>query len=109
MRSDPKIWHLARLLVDKHGNEALAVMTERALWRLTVQDYRLAILWMRVAEAVHTLRPDATPKRSVWYAQAPLKELMNDPLMEVVVKGDEDRRREVHETLLDAKRKIRGD
>jgi hypothetical protein len=109
MASDPKVWHLARLLVDKHGNEALAVVTERALGRLTVQDYRLAILWTRVAEAVRTLCPDVTPERSVWHTHAPLKELMDDPLMNVVVKDDEDRRREVHDTLLDAKRKVRGD
>jgi hypothetical protein len=85
------------------------VVTERALGRLTVQDYRLAIVWTRVAEAIHTLLPEAKPERSVWHTQVPLKELMDDPLMNVVVQDDDGRRREVHETLLDAKRKVQRD
>jgi hypothetical protein len=35
--------------------------------------------------------------------------LMDDPLMNVVVREDDGRRREVHETLLDAKRKRESD
>jgi hypothetical protein len=109
MRPVSKTRRLAHLLVDKHGNDALAVVTERALGRLTVQDYRLAIVWTRVAEAVHKLLPDAKPERSLWHTQVPLKELMDDPLMNVVVREDDGRRREVHETLLDAKRKRESD
>ena len=109
MSSDPKIWRLAQLLIDKHGDEALAVVTERALGRLSVQDYHLAIVWTRVAQAVHRMRPDAKPERSIWHTQAPLKELMDDPLMNVVVQDDEGRRREVHDTLRDAKRKRRSE
>lgn len=105
MADESKVWRLAQLLLDKHGDEALAVVTERALGRLTVQDYAWAIFWTEVAQAVHGLRPDAKPERSVWHTQVPLKELMNDPLMNVVVKDDDGRRREVHETLRDAKRK----
>ena len=109
MEPDSKIWRLAQLLVKKYGDEALAVVTERALGRLTVQDYAWAIVWTRVAQAVHTMRPDAKPERSLWHTQVPLKDLMNDPLMNVVVQDDDDRRREVHETLLDAKRKRKSD
>jgi hypothetical protein len=105
MADESKVWRLAQLLLDKHGDEALAVVTERVLGRLTVQDYAWAMLWTQVAQAVHALRPDAKPERSVWHTQVPLKELMNDPLMNVVVKDDDGRRREVHETLRDAKRK----
>ncbi len=102
--TDPKIRQIAQLLVEKYRDEALAVVTERALGRLTVQDYGWAVMWTRVAEAVHTLRPNAKPERSVWHTQVPLQELMDDPLMKVVVQDDEGRR-EVHEILLDAKRK----
>lgn len=110
MASDPKVWRLAQLVVEKHGDEALAVVTERALGRFTVQDYPSATLWTRVAEAVHTILPHAKPeRRSVWRTQAPLKELMDDPLMSVVVQDDEGRRREVHDVLRGAKRKIRRD
>lgn len=104
MGPDPKIWRLAQLVVEKHGDEALAVVTERAIGRLTVQDYPNTVLWTRVAEAVHTMLPDAKPR-----TQAPLKELMHDPLMDVVVQDDDDRRREVHDVLRDAKRKLRED
>jgi hypothetical protein len=105
---DPKVWRLAQLLVGKYGDEALAVVTERALGRMTVQEYSWAIAWTRVAEAVHTLCPNAKPERSVWHTQVPLKELMDDPLMKVLVQDDEGRRREVHDTLRDAKRKRDG-
>lgn len=109
MITDSKIWRLAQLLIDKHGDESLAVVTERALGRLTVQDYEWAIFWTQVAEAVHTMRPDAKPERSIWHTNVPLRELMDDPLMGVVVRDDENRRAEVHCTLRDAKRKIRRD
>jgi hypothetical protein len=36
-----------------------------------------------------------------------LQELMDDPLMSIVVQDDEDRRREVHGVLRTAKRKLR--
>jgi hypothetical protein len=109
MACDPKIGRVAQLLVAKHGDEALAVVTGRGLGLLTVQDYQLAILWTRVAGAIHTMRPDAKPERSVWHTKVPLKELMDDPLMNVIVQDDEDRRAEVHDTLRDAKRKVQGD
>jgi hypothetical protein len=109
MRPVSKTRRLAHLLVGKHGHEALAVVTERALGRLAVQDYRLAIVWTRVAEAVHKLLDDPKPERTVRHTQVPLKELMDDPLMNVVVRDDDGRRREVHETLLHAKRKRESD
>jgi hypothetical protein len=76
---------------------------------MTVQEYSWAIAWTRVAEAVNTLCPNAKPERSVWHTQVPLKEPMDDPLMKVLVQDDEGRRREVHETVLDAKRKRDGE
>ncbi len=48
--------------MEKHGDEALAVVTERAVERLISQDYAHAMLWTRVAEAVHTLHPGAPPQ-----------------------------------------------
>jgi hypothetical protein len=72
MGSDPKTWRLARLIVEKYGDEALAVVIERVVGRLIVHDYALAIMWTRVAEAVHTMLPDANPEHSVWHTYAPL-------------------------------------
>src|SRR5262249_27490900 len=106
MTSKPKIRSLAQLWVGKYRDDALAVVTERGVGRVTVEDYRLAVVWTRVAEAVHKMLPDAKPERSIWHTQVPLKELMDDPLMNVVVHDNVDRRCGVHETLLDAKRKV---
>jgi hypothetical protein len=108
MASDPKVWRLAQLIVEKHADGALAVVTERALERMIVMDYPLAMVWTRVAEAVHTLLPGARPAGSQWRAQAPLNELMDDPVMGVVVQDDEERRQEVHDVLRSAKRKLRS-
>jgi hypothetical protein len=107
MASDPKVWQLAQLIVEKHGEDALAVVTERAFGRLAVMDYALAVVWTRVAEAVHAIRPDAKPQGAVWRTQAPLNELLADPVMGVVVQDDEERRREVRDVLRSARRKLR--
>jgi hypothetical protein len=67
-----KAWRLAQLIVEKYGNEALAVVIERVVGRLIVHDYSLAIMWTRVAEEVHTMLPDANLEHSVWHTRAPL-------------------------------------
>ena len=109
MASDPKIRRLARLIVEKHGDEALAVVTERIVGRLIALDYAHVRMWTRVAEAVHALHPGAPPQRLDALVQAPLDELMDDPLMDVVVQDDDDRRREVHHVLRTVKRRRRED
>lgn len=105
MTSDPKIQHLAALLVDKHGDDSLAVVTERILGRLAVRDYGSVLLWTRVAEAVASLVPHAKAGRAAWRVHAPLHDLMEDPLMAIVVQEDDERRRVVHDTLKSAKKK----
>lgn len=70
MASDRKTWRLAQLIVEKHGDEALAVVIERIVGRLIVHDYPLAIMWTRVAEVVHIMLPAANPEHSVWQNQA---------------------------------------
>ncbi len=97
MASDPRIQSIAQLLVDKHGDEALAVTTERVHHRLAIRDYPSAIIWTRVAEAVHILRPDARPERAPGRVGASLDELMED---------DDARRGEIRATLTRAKRKL---
>jgi hypothetical protein len=100
MAPDPKIWRLAKLLVDKHGDEALAAVTERALE--APHNF-----WTRVAEAVHALRPDSKPVR---VARTGSPEGTDGRSADERRGSDDDgRRREVHETLLDAKRKVQRD
>src|SRR6266446_3019767 len=89
MASDPRIQSIAQLLVDKHGDEALAVTTERVHHRLAIRDYPSAIIWTRVAEAVHILRPDARPERAPGRDGASLDELMDDPVMTAMVQDDD--------------------
>jgi hypothetical protein len=64
-----------------------------------------------VADAVNTMRlhqrSGAKPERS--RTQAPLEDLMDDPLMDVVVQDDDDRRRAVHDVLRAVKRRRRED
>lgn len=107
MTSDPRIQRIARLLADKHGDESLAIATERAYDRLAIQDYPSAIIWTRVAEAVHTLLPAARPERAPGRVGASLDELMDDPVMTAVVQDDDGRRGEIRATLTSAKRKLR--
>jgi hypothetical protein len=109
MTSDPKMQRLAALLVGKHGDDALAVATERILGRLAVRDCDSALLWTRVAEAVASLVPHTKAGRAAWRLHAPLRDLMEDPLMEIVVQEDDERRRVVHDTLKRAKRKLERD
>jgi hypothetical protein len=109
MADDSKVGRLAELLLEKHGDDALAVAADRAAWRLAVQEYRWAALWALVAGTIRAARPEAKPGTSIWRVPVPLKELMDDPLMDAVVQDDDGRRREVHETLLDAKRKRESD
>ena len=109
MDDDPKTWRLAQLVIEKHGEDALALVTERAHWRLEVQDYALAALWSEVADAVRALLFDAGAERTSERSQASLAELMNDPVMDIVVQDDDERRRAVHDTLRHAKRKLRRD
>ena len=106
MASDPRIRSIARLLVDKHGDESLAIATERAHDRLAIQDYPSAIIWTRVAEAVHILVPEAKPERTPGRVGASLDELMDDPVMTAVVQNDDARRGEIRATLTRAKRKL---
>jgi hypothetical protein len=106
--SDPRIRRIARLLADKHGGESLAIATERAYDRLAIQDYPSAIIWTRVAEAVHHLLPEASPERTPGRIGASLDELMDDPVMHAMVQGDDRRRGEIHATLTRAKHKLRS-
>jgi len=107
MKGNTKIERLAHLLVQKHGDEALAVVVERISWRLHVQDYAIAAMWAQVAEAVRELLPEAKSDRSRRRRQAPLEELMNDPVMYAVVQDNEEHRREIYNTLSTAKRRLR--
>ena len=106
MASDPRIQSIARLLVDKHGDEALAVTTERVRHRLAIRDYPSAVIWTRVAEAVHILLPDASPERAPGRVGASLDELMDDPVMAAMVQDDDSRRGEIRATMTRAKRKL---
>lgn len=106
MASDPRIQSIAQLLVDKHGDEALAVTTERVHHRLAIRDYPSAIIWTRVAEAIHILRPEARPERAPGRVGASLDELMDDPVMTAMVQDDDTRRGEIRDTLTRAKRKL---
>jgi hypothetical protein len=106
MASDPRIQSIAQLLVDKHGEESLAIATERAHDRLGIQDYPSAIIWTRVAEAIHVLRPDAKPERTPGRIGASLDELMDDPVMTAMVQDDDGRRGEIRDTMTRAKHKL---
>lgn len=107
MTSDPRIQRIARLLAEKHGDDSLAIATERAYDRVAIQDYPSAIIWTRVAEAVHLLLPGAKPQRASGRIGASLDELMDDPVMTAVVQDDEGRRGEIRATLTSAKHKLR--
>jgi hypothetical protein len=61
--NEAKIRLLAELMVQKHGEDALAVVNERIRGRLLAQDYPLAALWSLVAGTVHAARPNAKPRR----------------------------------------------
>ena len=104
MASDPRIWRTAKLLVDKHGEQALAVVIERIQWRLAAHDYGLAQFWTQVAERIHAILPDA-PVRPA--DAASLDDLLDDPVMSEVVRDDDERRHEVRETLIRTKRNLK--
>ena len=53
------------MLISALSNQIDTVMTERALGRLTVQDYGLAIIWTRVAGSGTHMFSNAKPERSV--------------------------------------------
>src|ERR1700738_4284376 len=106
MASDPRIQSLALLRGDKHGDEALAVTTERVHHRLAIRDYPSAVIWTRVDEAVHVLRPEASPERAPGRIGASLDELMDDPVMTAMVQDDDARRGEIRATMTRAKRKL---
>ena len=107
MASDPRIRSIARLLIDKHGDESLAIATERVHDRLGIQDYPSAIIWTRVAEAIHLLLPAAKPERTPGRIGASLDELMDDPVMTAMVQDDDGRRGEIRDTMTRAKQKLR--
>jgi len=61
--TDPKIRQLAEVLVENHGDQALAVVTERVRMWLDVQDYPWVVVWAQVAEELHRMVLDAKPER----------------------------------------------
>jgi hypothetical protein len=89
---------------DKHGEQALTVVIERIQWRLAAHDYGLAQFWTQVAERIHAVVPNA-PVRPA--NAASWDDLLDDPMMSEVVRDEEERRQEVRETLIKAKRHLK--
>jgi hypothetical protein len=106
MQASPKVRRLAYLIMEKHGDDALAVVTERAASRLDVGDYPLVEMWARVASVVSAALPQAKPYHSPDRSQPALGELMNDSVMDAMVGDDDQKRSEVHRTLRRAKHKL---
>ncbi|HEV2547415.1 MAG TPA: response regulator [Stellaceae bacterium] len=84
-----------------------AVSVEHFSSRLAVCEYRWAAFWALVAEAIRVWQTDVRPASSIWQAPVPLHDLLEDPIMAIVVQDDEARRRVLRETLRDAGRKMR--
>jgi len=110
MRNESRIRRVARLLIEKHGEEALAIAVARAQQRLAIEDYGSAAIWAQVSEAIHVIAPALKPKTSKKlkrHAEPSLDELIDDPVMEAVTRGDAARREAVRDTLRRAKRRRR--
>lgn len=97
---------MARLVVERHGPESLVVVTDRIRAWLDAEDYGWVAVWAQVAQDVCEMLPEVRQHRPALRTQAPLGELMDDPVMNAVVGDDHERRREVHETLRSAKRRL---
>lgn len=106
MEQDFRLRRLAERLAARYGDDTLAVVIERLRARLRVQDYAQVARWAQLADAVRRLLPEAKPERGLKRTQQPLAELMDDPVMTAVVQDDDERRREIHDTLSRAKRKL---
>jgi hypothetical protein len=63
--SDGKLKQLAEVVVQKYGDDALAVVSARIEGRLSVQDYNLAALWSLVAAIIHARMGAAKPQRGI--------------------------------------------
>lgn len=105
MKNESRIRRVARLLIEKHGEEALAIAVGRAQQRLAIEDYASAVIWARVSAAIHAIDPGLKPKKPKRRAEASLDELIDDPVMEAVTRGDAARRDAVRDTLRRAKRR----
>jgi len=105
MDTDQKITRLAHVVVAKHRDNSLAVVTARIRAWLDARDYGWVAIWAQVAQDICEMRPSVR-KPAPEAGRARLGELMDDPVMDVVVQDDDGRRREVHDTLKRVKRRL---
>lgn len=109
MKPDPKIWKIARLLIEKQGAEGLDIARSRAVRRLEDGDYSSAVIWARVTEVTALLLDSPAEAPPAKPREPPLEELMRDSLTKTVLLADEQRSQDLERVVDAAKRRLRGE
>jgi hypothetical protein len=65
--ADPRIRELAQVVVERHGQAALGVVTERIRFWLEAEDYGWVAVWAEVADRIGSIarergRPRPAPR-----------------------------------------------
>jgi hypothetical protein len=105
MDRDAKIWKLARILIGKHGAEAVRTARERASDSLAHEDYEAAAVWSETAAVARDMTRDGAQRRPD-NPEPSLGELLNDPVTRAVMEGDRVEQAELDELLGEAKKRL---
>src|SRR5689334_18981262 len=100
---DRRLWETAKLLIATHAREALDIAVACAHDELRSGHYGHAVVWARTAELVSALLLDST---QTLRAEPALADVMNDPLLHILLGGDEITRGDLEAVISGAQHKL---
>ena len=107
MDRDARIWKFARLLIAKHGRDALEVVHARAQNRLDKGDHRISSGWARVADIVKRMTKTGARRLPADLSdEPPLNDVLAGETTNSMMKADRVDRQELDQIITGAKKKL---
>jgi hypothetical protein len=103
--SDRRLWEIAKLLIASHAREALDIAVACAHDELRSGLYGHAVIWARTAEIVSALLLDST---QTLHAEPALADVMSDPLLHILLGGDDVKRGDLEAVISRAQQGLRA-